>query len=140
MKTAMLLVAGILVCLALDAAGQGDKKEEKIITTKSGLKYIEVKVGAGKEAKAGNNVVVHYTGTFKDGKKFDSSVDRKKPFEFSLGAGEVIKGWDEGVAGMKEGGKRKLIIPSDLAYGPKGRGPIPGNSELHFDVELITVK
>ena len=101
----------------------GDKKDEKVITTKSGHKYIDVKVGDGKEAKAGDSITVHYTGTFKDGKKFDSSVG-KAPFPFTLGKGQVIKGWDEGVAGMKrEGGKRKLIIPSDLAYGPDGRQP-----------------
>ena len=112
-----------------------------MITTKSGLKYVEVRVGDGKIAKAGNVVSVHYTGTLKDGKKFDSSRDRNEPIEFPLGEGAVIKGWDEGIAGMKEGGKRKLMIPSDLAYGPKGRPPIiPPNAELHFDVELVKVK
>src|SRR6186713_1183566 len=87
------------------------KKENSMITTASGLKYLDIKVGDGKEAMAGNTVVVHYTGTLVDGKKFDSSVDRNQPFSFNLGRGQVIKGWDEGVAGMKEGGKRKLIIP-----------------------------
>lgn len=119
----------------------GDKKKDEVITTKSGLKYIEIKVGTGKVAKAGDIVVVHYTGTLKDGKKFDSSVDRKEPFSFELGAGKVIKGWDEGVAGIKEGGKRKLIIPADLGYGARGAGGvIPPNAELHFDVELLQVK
>jgi peptidylprolyl isomerase len=118
----------------------GDKKEGSVVTTRSGLKYVEVKVGEGKLARKGDSVVVHYTGTFKDGKKFDSSRDRDEPFPFTLGKGQVIKGWDEGVAGMKEGGKRKLIIPSDLAYGPKGRDGIPPDSELHFDVELLKVK
>jgi len=118
-----------------------DKKKEEVITTKSGLKYIEQKVGDGKVAKSGDVVEVHYTGTLKDGKKFDSSRDRNKTFSFTLGKGQVIKGWDEGVAGMKEGGKRKLMIPSDLAYGEKGRPPvIPENAELHFDVELVKVK
>jgi FKBP-type peptidyl-prolyl cis-trans isomerase len=143
MKIALLVML-VLACLALmiSSSDGGDKKkeEEKVITTKSGLKYVERKTGDGKEAKAGHTVSVHYTGTFTDGKKFDSSVDRNEPFEFELGAGMVIKGWDEGVAGMKEGGKRKLIIPSDLAYGPKGRGPIPGNATLLFEVELVKVK
>ena len=93
-------------------------------TTKSGLKYIDEKVGTGKEAKAGDVVEVHYTGWLKDGTKFDSSKDRGQPFSFPLGGRRVIKGWDEGVAGMKEGGKRKLIIPYELAYGEEGRPPV----------------
>lgn len=140
MKAALFFAALLLVGMAIDATG-GDKKEEKVITTKSGLKYIDVKVGTGKEATKGDTVVVHYTGRLKDGKKFDSSVDRDKPFSFNLGVGQVIKGWDEGVAGMKEGGKRKLIIPPNLGYGDRGAGNvIPPNAELHFDVELIKVK
>src|SRR5262245_12127362 len=111
--TCLALFAALLAWSASDAARAGGKKDKdgKEITTNSGLKYIDVKVGDGKEAKKGDTVQVHYTGTFKDGKKFDSSLDRGKPFSFLLGAGRVIKGWDEGVAGMKEGGKRKLIIP-----------------------------
>ena len=135
----LLVLAGISLMIA-DSSGGDKKKDEKVVTTKSGLKYIDVKVGDGKDAKKGDDVVVHYTGTFKDGKKFDSSRDRNMPFTFELGAGMVIKGWDEGVAGMKVGGKRKLIIPYDLAYGEKGRGPIPPKAELHFDVELLNVK
>jgi hypothetical protein len=118
-----------------------DKKEEKVITTKSGLKYVELKEGDGTAAKAGDTVSVHYTGWLKDGKKFDSSLDRKQPFEFELGKGRVIKGWDEGVAGMKPGGKRKLIIPPELAYGKRGApGAIPPDAELTFEVELLKIK
>jgi len=106
----------------------------------SGLKYEELEEGTGTEATAGNKVTVHYTGWLEDGSKFDSSVDRNDPFMFSLGAGMVIKGWDEGVAGMKIGGKRKLTIPSDLGYGASGAGGvIPPNATLIFDVELIAV-
>jgi FKBP-type peptidyl-prolyl cis-trans isomerase len=121
------------------AAKDKDKKEGKVITTKSGLKYEDLKEGTGDEAKAGNTVEVHYTGWLKDGKKFDSSVDRKKPFSFKLGAGKVIKGWDEGVAGMKVGGKRKLTIPPNLGYGADGTPGIPPNAELTFEVELLKV-
>ena len=118
-----------------------DKKEEKVITTKSGLKYVELKEGTGDEAKVGQVVEVHYTGWLKDGTKFDSSKDRNKPFEFPLGAGRVIKGWDEGVAGMKVGGKRKLIIPPELGYGKRGAGGvIPPDAELTFEVELLGIK
>ena len=101
-----------------------DKAEEKIVTTKSGLKYVELKEGTGEAAKAGDIVEVHYTGWLKDGKKFDSSLDRGQPFVFRLGAGMVIKGWDEGVAGIKVGGKRKLIIPPELGYGKRGAGRV----------------
>ena len=145
MKTAMvvfgLIVVGAgLAWLSFDASEGGDKKDDGVITTKSGLKYIEVKLGKGKTAQKGDTVFVHYTGKLKNGEEFDSSRDRE-PIDFPLGRGAVIKGWDEGIAGMKEGGKRKLIIPSDLAYGPKGRPPvIPPNAELHFDVELVRVK
>jgi len=108
--------------------------------TASGLKIEDSVVGTGEEAVAGKTVEVHYTGTLEDGTKFDSSHDRRKPFSFKLGAGMVIKGWDEGVAGMKVGGKRKLVIPYGLAYGERGHPPvIPPKSELTFDVELLRV-
>lgn len=132
-------LCGLLLALS-DTTAQ-DKNEPKIVKTDSGLKYQELKVGSGDEAKKGDTVEVHYTGWLTNGKKFDSSVDRNKPFSFSLGAGMVIKGWDEGVQGMKVGGKRKLIIPSELAYGKEGRGDvIPKNAELIFEVELLKIK
>ena len=112
-----------------------------MITTASGLQYEDQTVGTGAEAVVGKIVEVHYTGTLKSGTKFDSSLDRGKPFNFKLGGGQVIKGWDEGVAGMKEGGKRKLVIPSDLAYGKRGAGGVIGpDAELTFIVELLKVK
>jgi peptidylprolyl isomerase len=110
------------------------------ITTESGLKYIDDVLGAGDFPKTGDKVKVHYTGTLEDGTKFDSSRDRNQPFEFPLGQGRVIKGWDEGISTMKPGGKRKLIIPSALAYGERGAGKlIPPGATLIFDVELIEV-
>ena len=110
------------------------------VTTPDGLQYTDDQVGSGAEATPGKNVSVHYTGWLLDGTKFDSSRDRNQPFTFPLGAGRVIKGWDEGVAGMKVGGKRTLIIPPDLAYGSRATGPIPPNSTLKFEVELLDVK
>ena len=110
-------------------------------TTPSGLQYTDEAVGSGQQAKAGDHVVVHYTGTLTDGRKFDSSRDRNKPFEFPLGAGTVIRGWDEGVAGMKVGGRRRLVIPPQLGYGARGAGSvIPPNATLVFDVELVGIR
>ncbi len=105
--------------------------------TASGLRFQDLEVGEGEEAADGQNVTVHYTGWFLDGEKFDSSVDRGETFSFELGRGSVIAGWDEGVAGMRVGGKRRLVIPPDLAYGEAGRRGIPPNSTLVFDVELL---
>jgi FKBP-type peptidyl-prolyl cis-trans isomerase len=139
-----LLVLGISVALLAGVRAddkEKDKKENKVVTTKSGLKYEDLKEGSGDAAKSGDTVQVHYTGWLKDGTKFDSSKDRDRPFSFELGAGKVIKGWDEGVAGMKVGGKRKLIIPSELGYGKRGYPPvIPGNAELTFEVELLKIE
>lgn len=122
------------------AAKKETKAGAKEVTTSSGLKYADVKVGTGSSPKKGDLVTVHYTGTLTDGKKFDSSLDRGQPFQFQIGIGQVIKGWDEGVMTMKVGGKRKLTIPPDLGYGARGAGDvIPPNSTLLFDVELLKV-
>ncbi|HMO21597.1 MAG TPA: FKBP-type peptidyl-prolyl cis-trans isomerase, partial [Candidatus Melainabacteria bacterium] len=113
----------------------------KKVTTETGLQYEEIVEGTGKSPKPGDSVTVHYTGWLTDGTKFDSSVDRGQPFQFSIGQGQVIRGWDEGVMTMKVGGKRKLTIPPNLAYGDAGAGDrIPPGSTLVFDVELIDVK
>jgi peptidylprolyl isomerase len=111
-----------------------------MVTTESGLKYEDVQVGTGPSPAKGKRVTVHYTGTLTDGKKFDSSRDRNEPFEFVIGVGQVIRGWDEGVMSMKVGGRRTLTIPAALGYGARGAGGvIPPNAELRFDVELLGV-
>ena len=128
--------------LAKDKASSGPTKVfGKPVTTPSGLQYWDLKVGTGAAAGASKMVKVHYTGWLLSGKKFDSSVDRGQPFEFELGTGQVIKGWDQGVVGMKVGGKRQLRIPPALGYGQQGAGSdIPPNATLIFDVELLGVK
>ena len=116
-------------------------QEEQVVTTPSGLKYVDLVAGSGTVPNQGQTVTVHYTGWLKDGTKFDSSLDRGQPFTFPIGRGAVIQGWDEGVATMKVGGKRKLIIPPALGYGDRGAGGvIPPGAELTFDVELLGVK
>jgi FKBP-type peptidyl-prolyl cis-trans isomerase len=132
----------LLSTVVLLAGGVQESKET--VTTASGLKYIDQLIGNGEEAVKGDAVEVHYTGWLyengKRGAKFDSSLDRGEPFKFDLGAGRVIRGWDEGVAGMKVGGKRELIIPPELGYGSRGAGGvIPPNATLDFEVELLRV-
>ncbi|MCP2731830.1 FKBP-type peptidyl-prolyl cis-trans isomerase [Limnofasciculus baicalensis] len=128
------------IAMSTDSNSEETAKKETV-TTPSGLKYIDLKVGEGDSPQTGKNVVVHYTGTLVNGTKFDSSRDRNSPFSFTIGVGQVIKGWDEGVATMKVGGRRQLIIPPDLGYGASGAGGvIPPNATLLFDVELLGVK
>ena len=114
---------------------------ETFTSTPSGLKYLDIQTGTGAIAQPGQKATVHYTGWLANGQKFDSSLDRNEPFEFTLSAGMVIKGWDEGVAGMKVGGKRRLVIPAALGYGARGAGGvIPPNAELIFEVELLGLR
>lgn len=126
----------------LAAPPKNHGKHVKTITTKSGLKYVDLKVGKGPSPKNGQDVTVHYVGTLMNGTKFDSSRDKGMPFTFTIGRGDVIKGWDEGVLTMKVGGKRTLIVPPSLGYGANGTpgGPIPPNATLNFEVELLSVK
>ena len=125
----------------IDKGNKENNMDSKTIKTSSGLEYKDIIVGEGDSPEVGDKVVVHYTGTLEDGTKFDSSKDRGQPFEFAIGVGQVIRGWDEGVITMKPGGNRILTIPSDLAYGERGAGKlIPPGATLIFDVELIEVK
>jgi FKBP-type peptidyl-prolyl cis-trans isomerase len=152
MKEKFLLILYLSLVLGLTAGCGGSNKPAapdnssptkvsgQPTTTASGLQYWDIKVGSGATAVPGSVVKVHYTGWLSTGEKFDSSLDRGEPFSFPLGAGQVIKGWDEGVAGMKVGGKRQLRIPPELGYGATGAGgTIPPNATLIFDVELLDV-
>jgi len=145
-------LSGLVVSAACgsDSTGPKDPSEldfdpalgvdlSQMTLTASGLYYQDLVVGEGEEATVQAQITVHYTGWLHDGTKFDSSVDRNQPFTFTLGIGYVIAGWDEGVQGMRVGGKRKLVIPPHLGYGPARNGSIPGNSTLVFDVELLGV-
>jgi FKBP-type peptidyl-prolyl cis-trans isomerase len=148
MKLYIFFAAAVLFFAAIALLGQAKPNTSaptKVtgdgVKTASGLQYWDIKVGTGAEAKNGSHVSVHYTGWLTSGKKFDSSVDAGKPFPFTIGAGEVIKGWDEGVAGMKVGGKRQLRIPPELGYGANGAaGVIPPNATLIFDVQLLEIR
>lgn len=145
-RSRMTLIMTLLVFTSILGGGNimttsGQQSTGQEVTTSSGLKYVDQVVGTGEVAVAGKTANVHYTGWLENGKKFDSSVDRGQPFSFPLGAGRVIKGWDEGVQGMKVGGKRKLTVPSELGYGSRGAGGvIPPNATLIFDVELLGLR
>lgn len=142
-KLTLVLLLGTAVLLSAGRCGGPEGEQQSQMQQQAiakGLKMEDVKVGTGAEAVAGKEVVVHYTGTLTNGEKFDSSKDRGTPFTFNLGAGQVIQGWDQGVAGMKVGGVRKLTIPPELGYGSRQVGPIPANSTLLFEVELLDVK
>jgi FKBP-type peptidyl-prolyl cis-trans isomerase len=135
------------VCVAVAGAGGyygwsyfNSSSSSPEVTTASGLKYVDEVVGTGESPSPGRTVSVHYTGRLENGTVFDSSAKRGVPFDFQIGTGGVIKGWDEGVMSMKVGGKRKLIIPPSLGYGSQDKGSIPPNSTLIFDVELLAVK
>ena len=137
-------VLALAIAAVVTPVGRAVAATNQVIEMPNGLKYTDTKTGDGAAATPGNKVSVHYTGWLYNngakGAKFDSSVDRGQPFQFTLGAHQVIAGWDEGVAGMKVGGQRKLIIPPDLAYGKKGNAAIPPDSILYFDVELVDIK
>ena len=136
------LVVGILLGGSIVGGlfTSSDKTQNQPMEKTTQIQIQDIKVGSGDIAVAGKLVTVHYVGVFADGKKFDSSIDRGTPFSFKLGSGEVIKGWDIGVEGMKVGGKRILVVPPQLGYGENDYGPIPGNSTLIFEIELLGVK
>ena len=138
------LLLPILFLSTLSDAGEKralGERRSKVVTTSSGLQYLDIVVGTGRKAQLGDTATVHYTGWLEDGTKFDSSLDRNEPFSFRIGSGMVIKGWDEGVGTMKKGGKRRLIIPPHLGYGRRGAGRvIPPNATLTFEVELIDLR
>jgi len=137
----ILFIAGVIFMSCSSADKSTENKEPQMVTTPSGLKYIDLVEGTGASPQGGQTVFVHYVGTLDNGQEFDSSKKRNQPFSFMLGAGKVIKGWDEGLLGMKVGGTRKLIIPPELGYGSRGAGGvIPPNATLIFEVELLDIR
>jgi FKBP-type peptidyl-prolyl cis-trans isomerase FkpA len=136
----VIIVLAIIVYFVWQGSSTNQETNDNLSTTSSGLQYEDLVIGTGETAKSGDSVSVHYTGWLEDGTKFDSSLDRGSPFEFTIGTGGVIKGWDEGIQGMRVGGKRKLVIPPELGYGAQGRGTIPPNATLIFEVELMAVQ
>lgn len=134
------VTASYLLLTQNKSKSTGENLNQVINNSNNGLKIEDIKVGTGSAVKAGDTVVINYTGTLEDGTKFDSSYDHGQPFTTQIGVGQVIKGWDEGVVGMKVGGERKLTIPPDLAYGDQSVGSIPPNSTLIFDVSLVAIK
>ena len=146
-KTIIAVVIAVVVVGVLIGGGlvgglftSSNKTQDTSMQQAAQVQSKDIVVGTGDIAVAGKQVTVHYVGVFSDGKKFDSSIDRGAPFTFKLGAGEVIKGWDIGVEGMKVGGKRILVVPPSLGYGEKDYGPIPGNSTLIFEIQLLGIK
>jgi FKBP-type peptidyl-prolyl cis-trans isomerase len=135
----LFFIAVLIIGCALTLSGCGHKTGAEV-TTPTGLKYVDEVIGTGEKPHLGRTVVVHYTGTLTDGTKFDSSVDRGQPYQFRIGTGTVIRGWDEGILSMQVGGKRKLIVPPDLGYGAQVKNKIPPNSTLIFEIELLGVK
>jgi FKBP-type peptidyl-prolyl cis-trans isomerase len=138
MKT--LALALLLSAAAVSGCDKGAGKGTAATPAEGALKIEDVKIGEGAVATKGKILAVHYTGTLTDGKKFDSSLDRGEPIHFKLGLGRVIPGWEQGIEGMRVGGKRKLTIPPGLAYGAQGSGPVPPNATLIFDVELVSAE
>jgi FKBP-type peptidyl-prolyl cis-trans isomerase FkpA len=136
----LLTLTLVVSCASSGAASGGGGGGSARKATASGLEYEDLTVGQGAEAHAGATVIVHYTGWLVDGTKFDSSLDKGEPFVFRIGGGQVIRGWDEGLAGMKVGGKRRLTVPARLGYGDRARGNIPAGSTLVFEIQLLGVK
>lgn len=135
---AVVIIGAIILFFPMFGSNNNNNGEGMVVKD-SGLIIEDIVAGSGDEAVGGKTITVHYTGTLEDGTKFDSSLDRGEPFQFVLGAGQVIQGWEEGINGMKVGGKRKLVIPPELGYGTRAVGSIPPNSTLLFDVELLDV-
>ena len=144
-RTLIVIITGAIIIIALIVNNQKASKPKEIMVESTmpqatKLKVEDIKEGTGEAVKKGDTIVIHYVGTLENGEKFDSSVDRGTPFETQIGMGNVIQGWDEGVIGMKTGGKRKLTIPPDMGYGDQATGSIPPNSTLIFELDLLEIK